>query len=71
MARTSSWQELNDTFAAITEVCQSNEDPLHCYHNLYFKQDKSPQLNTLQQISNVSTNSNKMSSEQLLQSQRK
>lgn len=30
MAHTTSWQELNDTFTAITEVFQSNEDPLHC-----------------------------------------
>lgn len=60
MAQITSWQELNDTFTAITKVFQSNEDPLHCYHKLYFKQDRSPQLyNTLRQISNVSTHSNK------------
>lgn len=40
----------------------SNEDPLHCYHKSYFKQDRSPQLhNTLQQMSNVSININKRS----------
>lgn len=49
MAQTTSWQWLNDTFTTIPEVFQSNGDPLHCYHKLHFKQDRSPQwYNTIQ-----------------------
>lgn len=62
MAHTTSWQGLSDTFTAITEVFQSNEDPLNSYHKFHFKQDRSPQLYNIQEeISNVSINSNKRS----------
>lgn len=60
MAQTTSWQGLNDTFTTIPKVFQSNEDPLHCYRKLHFKQDRSPQLyNTIQPISNISIHNNK------------
>lgn len=48
-AHASSWQGLNDAFIVLTEVFQGNEDPLHCYHTLYFKQDTSSQLYNIPQ----------------------